>query len=71
MKFDVAKTAILCFLMHRASRFSSPDIPKNRSYSDHLSEMLTEDEHWVNAINYCNWLKPLKKPEAVGELYVP
>ena len=62
--------------MLRACRFSSPDIPKNRSSSDYLPETLTEDEHFndtgpVNAMNHCNWFKPLKKPEAVIELYVP
>ena len=39
------------FSMFRASRFSSPDFPKNGSNSDHLPETLTEDQ---------------KKPEAVG-----
>ena len=48
LKFDVAKTAILCMCNFNAESksFSSPGIPKNRSYSDHLLETLTEDEHF-------------------------
>ena len=64
-------------LMLRASRFSSPGIPKNRSYSDYLLETLLEDEHF-NALDKCDeplqyWFnfKPLKKLEAVGEVCVP
>ena len=40
------KQPFYALLMVGASRFSSPDIPKNRSYSDHLPETLTEDEHF-------------------------
>ena len=46
LKFDVAKRPFYAFLMLRASRFSSPGIPKNRYYSDHLPETLAEDEHF-------------------------
>ena len=45
-KFDVAKRPFYVLLMVRASHFSSSDIPKKRSYSDHLPETLTEDEHF-------------------------
>ena len=40
------KRPFYAFLMLGASRFPFPDIPKNRSYSDHLPETLTEDEHF-------------------------
>ena len=48
LKFDVAKRPFYALFMLRASHFSSPDIPKKISYSDHLpeSETLTEDEHF-------------------------
>ena len=70
------KWPFYAYLMLRASRFSSTDISKNTSYSDDLPETLTEDKHfnarhWINAMNHCNWFKPLRKLEAVGELNVP
>ena len=40
------KRPFYAFLMLRASRFSSPGIPENRSYSHQLPETLTEDEHF-------------------------
>ena len=40
------KRPFYAFLMLRASRFSSADIPKKRPYSDHLLETLMEDEHF-------------------------
>ena len=46
LKFDVAKTAILCIFNAESKSFSSPGIPENRSYSHHLPETLTEDEHF-------------------------
>ena len=46
LKFDVAKWPFYALLMLRASHFSSPDILKKRSYSDHLPETLTEEEHF-------------------------
>ena len=54
LKFDVAKTAFYAFLMLRASRFSSPGILKNRSYSGHLPETITEDEHF-RACSFCTY----------------
>ena len=46
LKFGVAKRPFYASLMLRASRFSSSGIPKTRSYSEHLPETLTEDEHF-------------------------
>ena len=46
LKFDVAKRPLYALLKLRASHFSSLDIPKKRSYSDHLPVTLTEDEHF-------------------------
>ena len=46
LKFDAAKSAILCIFNAESKSLSSPGIPKKRSYSDHLPERLTEDEHF-------------------------
>ena len=50
LKFDVAKRPFYALLMLRASHFSSPDIPKKRSYSNHLPETLTEDVHFNDTL---------------------
>ena len=46
LKFDVAKTAILCIFNAESKSFFLSSIPNNRFYSDHLPETLTEDEHF-------------------------
>ena len=48
------KRPFYAFLMLRASRFSFSDTPKNRSYSDHLPETLTEDKHFLMTVDKCN-----------------
>ena len=45
---EIEKAIFLDFVRLEASHFSSPDIPKRRSYSDHLPETLTEDGHFTD-----------------------
>ena len=46
------KRPFYAFLMLSASRFPSPDITKNRSYSEHLPETLTEDKHFKMTLEW-------------------